>query len=344
MTRPKSSELAKRVPTMDDIARLANVSKPTVSRALNNSDLVTEETKARVLEVARRYGYSVNRNAQKLRHKRTDTIAVVLDFPSHRGKHISDPFIFDLLAAVANALADRNQDLLLCSPKLDDASSYMGVLSSKGADGIVFLGQGHRDAALKALAETDAPFVVWGAVSPELPYPAVGSDNFRGGELAGQYLAKHGRRNLLFLGDTSFLEIRLRREGLEQGARASLGGKLKINDLALNDFGHQTYFEGVGKYLKAQRRPPDGIFACSDTIAMAAIDALRQAGLGVPEDVSVVGYNDIAAASYFRPPLTTVHQDIAEAGELLVQRLMDRIDGKTPASVTLQTELIVRES
>lgn len=341
MTRSKT---AKRPPTMDDIARLANVSKPTVSRALRDSGLVTKETKERVLAVARRYGYAVNRNAQKLRHSRTDTIAVVLDFPSHKGKHISDPFIFDLLAGVAAALADRNQDLLLCSPKFDDAGSYHGVLSSKGADGILFLGQGHREAALKQLAETESPFVVWGAVTPDLPYPAVGSDNYRGGMLAGRHLASKGRRNLLFLGDSSFLEIGLRRQGMEAGVRAAAKGRAKVHiaDLALDDFSHESYFNGVSAYLARHKRAPDGIFACSDTIAMAAIDALRAAGLSVPEDVSVVGYNDIAAAAYFQPPLTTVHQDIAQAGELLVDSLMARIDGKTPSSVMLKTELIVR--
>ncbi|RME64049.1 MAG: LacI family transcriptional regulator, partial [Alphaproteobacteria bacterium] len=270
----------KGVPTMDDIARLANVSKPTVSRALRNSPLVTEETKARVLSVARRYGYAVNRNAQKLRHKRTDTIAVVLDFPSHKGRHISDPFIFDLLAGVARALADRNQDLLLCSPKLDDAGSYLGVLSSKGADGILFLGQGHREAALKELAKSDAPFVVWGAVTPDLPYIAVGSDNFRGGWLAGRHLLAQGRRNLMFLGDSSFLEIGLRRQGMEAAVReADSDGA--IVDLALDDFSHATYFAGMSAYLAKDGKPPDGIFACSDTIAMAAVDALRKAGISV---------------------------------------------------------------
>lgn len=341
MTRSKT---AKRAPTMDDIARLANVSKPTVSRALRNSALVTKETKERVLAVARRYGYAVNRNAQKLRHSRTDTIAVVLDFPSHKGKHISDPFIFDLLAGVATALAERNQDLLLCSPKFDDADSYHGVLSSKGADGILFLGQGHREVALKLLAETDSPFVVWGAVTPDLPYPAVGSDNFRGGMLAGQHLLAKGRRNLLFLGDSSFLEIRLRREGMEAAIRAAVGDKQRIADLALDDFSHESYFQGVSAYLAKHKQAPDGIFAGSDTIAMAAIDALRKAGIAVPDDVSVVGYNDIAAAAYFQPPLTTVHQDIAEAGALLVESLMARINGDMPPSVMLKTELIVRGS
>lgn len=103
---------------MGDIARLANVSKPTVSRVLSGSPLVTAETRERVLEVARANGYAVNRNAQKLRQLRTDTVAVMLDFGSHREGRIADPFIFELLAGVSEALSVRNQDLLLSPPGL----------------------------------------------------------------------------------------------------------------------------------------------------------------------------------------------------------------------------------
>ena len=105
----------KQARTMADIARLAKVSTPTVSRALSNSPLVNEATRNHILSVANEHGYTVNRNAQKLRHKRTNTIAVSLDFHSHRQNHISDPFMFDLLAGVSEALGDRNQDLLLCA-------------------------------------------------------------------------------------------------------------------------------------------------------------------------------------------------------------------------------------
>ena len=141
---------------MGDIARLANVSKPTVSRVLNDSPLVSKETRERVLDVARAQGYAVNRNAQKLRQLRTSTIAVLLDFGSHRRGRIGDPFVFELLAGVSEALSIRNQDLLLSPPGLTDAKKCVDLLRARAADGFIFLGQGGREPMLRELARSDA--------------------------------------------------------------------------------------------------------------------------------------------------------------------------------------------
>ena len=149
--------------TMDHIATLTNLSKATVSRALRDSPLVTGETKALVVEAARKCGYTVNKNAKRLRDKRTNTIAIALDFPSYPGQRISDPFIFELLTDIVNALSVREQDVLLCSPGVDSALSYQNILGAKSADGIIFLGQGDKEEILEDLAKLKAPFVVWGA-------------------------------------------------------------------------------------------------------------------------------------------------------------------------------------
>ncbi|MFQ5346764.1 MAG: LacI family DNA-binding transcriptional regulator [Rhodothalassiaceae bacterium] len=331
----------RRATTMEDVARLARVSKPTVSRALRGSPLVTEETRRHVLAVAEKYGYVVNRNAQKLRRKRADTVAVVLDFRSHRENRISDPFIFDLLAGVSEALAQRNQDLLLCSPGHSSGTSLSAIISSKGADGIIFLGQGERGPELIALARSAVPFVVWGAVEPDLPYCAIGSDNFRGGQLVGAHLLARGRRRIFFVGNTNHGEIRLRREGLAASCAAA---EVEIRDIVINDFSYGASYRTAEAMLRDRSAVPDAIFACSDTAAMAFINAFRAAGHAVPEAVSVVGYNDIPAAVHFHPPLTTVHQDVHAAGTLLVEKLMMTIEGHRPGSVMLETRLVVRGS
>lgn len=324
--------------TMEDIALLANVSKPTVSRALQDSPLVNAETKSRIVAIARRYGYSVNRNAQKLRGKRTNTIAVVLDFPSYPGKRVSDPFIFELLADVAKALAIRHQDLLLCSPDVDEAHAYQAMLASKGADGIIFLGQGARDRWLRELGRTNAPFVVWGAVDDDRAYCAVGSDNRRGGVLAGKRFAQLKRKRVLFLGNLSHRELAQRREGLEEG----LGPDATITDLEISDFSYEASYAACKEMLSASSLRPDAVFAASDTVAMAVVVALRESGLRVPEDVSVIGYNDIPYAEHFAPPLTTIRQDTNQAGSLLVEKLFQMLDGGRPASIRLPTELVLR--
>ena len=333
----------KRNVTMDDVARLARVSKPTVSRALSGSPLVTQKTRNRVLAVARREGYAVNRNAQKLRRDRTNTIAVSLDFHSHRKNHISDPFIFDLLAGVSEALGERKQDLLLCAPNHNDTDAFSEMLAGQTADGFIVLGQGHREQMLEKFAASGAPFVVWGAGTSNTPYCVIGSDNYLGGLLAGRYFLRMKRRRLLFIGDTTFREIARRREGLQAAVDESRNGA-SVNDVALSNFSFESAFEAATRYLKSAASPPDAIFAFSDTAAMAAIRACLDCGLSVPRDVSVVGYNDIPAAAYFSPPITTIRQDTRQAGALLVSNLMRMIEGDQPESKSIATELIVRES
>ena len=333
----------KRAVTMDDIARLARVSKPTVSRALNNSPLVKERTRNRVLAVAHEQGYAVNRNAQKLRRKRTNTIAVSLDFGSHQQGHIADPFMFELLAGVSEALGDRNQDLLLCAPKHNDADAFQNILWSRGADGFIVLGQGHREDMLNDFARTGAPLVVWGAGADDADYCVVGSDNFLGGKLAGQHLLRRGGRRLAFVGDTSFREIGLRYAGLLRAA-SEKPYDVVTDHVDLHSFSYDAAYEAALRYLDVTEQRPDGLFASNDTVAMAFISAFRDSAIKVPDEISVVGYNDIPTASYFTPRLTTIRQDIYQAGRVLVAKLMRILDGETPDSALIKTELIARQT
>lgn len=333
----------KRAITMDDIAALAQVSKPTVSRALGNSPLVNAKTREHVLAVARKHGYAVNRNAQKLRHNRSNTIAVSIDFQSHRQNHVSDPFIFELLAGVSEALGDLNQDLLLTAPAHNDMDFFQQMLLSRSVDGFIFLGQGHRESIIEELAATGAPLVAWGARRKKTKYCVVGSDNFLGGQLAGRYLLEQGRRNFLFIGDPSHSEYYWRREGLQQAADES-PDHVTLDSIELRDFSYESASEAAREYIASMSTPPNAVFAAADTAAMAFIRAFGEIGLRIPGDVSVVGYNDIPSVSFFTPPLTTIRQDTHKAGELLVNKLMKVIDGKRVRSETINTELIVRET
>ena len=327
---------------MDDVARLANVSKPTVSRVLNGSPLVSETTRARVLEVARTHGYAVNRNAQKLRQTRAATIAVVLDFGSHRGGRIGDPFVFELLAGVSEALSVRDQDLLLSPPGLNDSQACADLIAGRGADGLIFLGQGGREPMLGALARTDVPFVVWGAVNPRNSYCAVGSDNALGGRLAGEYFLTRGARRWLFVGNIRHEEIRLRFEGLHAIA-ASADDEVEALALDVDDMSFAGVRTAATAWL-ADNPAPDAVFAFSDTAAMALISAFRDAGLASPRDYALVGYNNIPPSAHFTPAITTIEQETHLAGAILVEKLMQRVDGATPRSALLPTRMIVRET
>jgi DNA-binding LacI/PurR family transcriptional regulator len=325
---------------MDDIARLANVSKPTVSRVLNDSPLVNEKTKERVLAVAREHGYTVNRNAQKLRQLRTGTIAVLLDFGSHRMGRIGDPFIFELLAGVSEALSIRNQDLLLSPPGVTDARRCVELIQARTADGFVFLGQGGREPMLKDLARTHVPFVVWGAVERSDAYCAVGSDNRLGGALAGKLFARRAARRWLFVGDISHLEIRLRYEGMREIATDA---GAQVDHLPVPDMAFNAVHAATVNWLR-EHDAPDAVFAFSDTAAMAVISAFRAAGLSAPADYSLVGYNDIPPAAHFSPAISTIEQQTHLAGAILVEKLMQQIEGARAQSAMLPTRLIERET
>ncbi len=328
---------------MDDIAEWAQVSKPTVSRALGNSPLVNAKTRDHVLAVARKHGYAVNRNAQKLLHNRSNTIAVSIDFSSHQKNHVSDPFIFELLAGVSEALGELNQDLLLTAPSHNDMDSFQQMLLSRSVDGFIFLGQGHRENVIEELAAVGAPVVAWGARRKKTGYCVVGSDNLLGGALAGQYFLQQGHRNFLFIGDTSHSENFWRREGLKQAAD-SCAEQVALNDIELSNFSYESAFEAAKEYLAGVSEPPDAVFAYGDTAAMAFIRAFSDMGLKIPGAVSIVGYNDIPSARFFSPPISTIRQDTYNAGELLVKKLMKIIDGKRVRSEMIKTGLIIRKT
>jgi DNA-binding LacI/PurR family transcriptional regulator len=325
---------------MLDIARLAEVSTPTVSRVLNGSPLVTEETRERVMAVARSHGYAVNRNAAKLRQVRTNTVAVMLDFGSHHHGAIGDPFIFELLAGVSEALSIRNQDLLLSPPGLDNARAFRDFHRARGADGFIVLGQGTRDAMLRDLAREDVPLVVWGAVA-DAGYCAVGSDNFLGGQLAGRHFLAAGRKRWLFVGDIRHEELRLRFEGLRAAGKDHPG--VEIDFLPIASMAFNATAETVSAYLVAGRQP-DAVFTFSDTAAMAVIGSFKERGLHAPRDFSLVGYNNIPPTAHFSPAITTINQKTDVAGALLVEKLMQKIDGGRARSTTLPTEIVVRDT
>ena len=328
--------------TMDDVARVANVSKPTVSRALRGHKSVTEETRIKVLNTARSLGYAVNRNAQKLRQRHTNTVAVILDLNAHPERRISDPFIFELLSGVSVALAKRNQDLLLSPSNMHGAESYQDLVRSRVVDGFLFLGQGDKEALLDELAKLQVPFVIWGGQTPDHSYCTVGSDNFVGGLLAGHRFVDHQRKNILFIGNSDHLELRQRRDGLISGMERA-AYKFTISEIKNAGFSFRDSYELISHYID-HNPAPDGIFAYSDTAAIAAIKIMNDLSLTPLEDYSLIGYNDISQASYFSPPLTTVKQDTFLAGEVIVEKYIDLIDGKPAKSTVLPTKITIRQT
>lgn len=327
--------------TMMEIARLAGVSTATVSRALHNSPLVVDETRARILDIAERHGYAINRSAQNLRRKRTNTIIVVVDFPSLPGYRISDPFHFEALTHIVNALAAREQDVLLVAPP--KGNRYASMLAGKGADGMILLGQDGQPEVMRELVQARVPFVVWGAQASDAPYCVIGSDNARGGDLAAERFVALKRSRALFVGPRHHAEIDARRAAFRSGLRRR-SKSVVVGDLVIGDLSYQAAREAMDRYLAEGNPRPDALFAASDTIAIGTMASLRKHGVDVPGDCHVIGYDDSPIAQYHVPALTTIRQDTALGGTQLVESLMQIVDGAKRPSIVLPTGMVVRET
>jgi DNA-binding LacI/PurR family transcriptional regulator len=327
---------------MADIARLAGVSTSTVSRALSGSTLVNDETRARILELARSLKYTINIGAQNLRLKQNRTIGVVIPYDSATRQHLTDPFFLAMLGSLADALTEQGFDMLVSRVDAEQLDAAAAPFDTGRVIGVVLIGQWRHHDQLNQLAARHVPMVVWGAQLPQQLYCTVGGDNVAGGRLATAHLLQQGRRRIAFLGDTGLPEVAQRYQGYTEALAAA--GLAPDPQLQVDvSFLPQAGGEGVLE-LRRRAAPFDAVFACSDLLAMAAVNTLRQHGVDVPGQVAVVGYDDIELSSYFHPPLSSVRQPMREAGRALVAALLALTEGRPAPSRLLPTELVVRDS
>ncbi len=327
---------------MADVARLAGVSTSTVSRALSGSPLVNDETRHRISELARSLGYTVNISAQNLRLKQNRTVAVVVPYDGKTRQHLSDPFFLSMLGSIADSLTDRGFDMLLSRVDSEQLYSASQAFDTGRAIGIILIGQWRHHDQLNQMAARKVPIVVWGAQLPQQLYVTIGSDNVSGGFMATDHLVNIGRKDIAFFGDIQLPEVAQRYEGYcralsKHGIRVN--PQLVVPASFLETGGSQAVSE-----LQHRQVRFDALFACSDLLATTAINFLREQKISVPQDVAVVGFDDIELARYFHPPLTTIRQPIQIAGQALVEALLAVIEGKRSTPGLLTAELIVRST
>lgn len=327
---------------MADIARLAGVSTSTVSRALNKSPLINEETRTRIEQLAKSLNYSINVGAQNLRLGQNRTVAVVVPFDSASRQHLSDPFFLSILGSIADALTDKGYDMLLTRVSADELDAAAQIFDTGRAIGVILIGQWRHHDQLNQMAARRVPIVVWGAQIPQQMYVTVGSDNVAGGFLATEHLLQNGRKRIAFFGDTQLPEVADRFKGYQQ-ALAQHHVAVDESLLVSTAFTEQGGRAAVAQ-LMARQVAFDALFACSDLLAMTAINSFREQGWQVPDQVAVVGYDDIELARYFHPPLTTIRQPLVSAGEALVSSVLALAEAHTISPVLLSTELVVRHS
>ncbi|MBV8603097.1 MAG: substrate-binding domain-containing protein [Pelomonas sp.] len=322
---------------MEAIAERAGVSKITVSRALRNSPLVTPETSARIKAIADQLGYRFNHSARNLRLRRTHIIAVVLEMQPDVDRPIGDPFPLQLLGGVMQELTVRGYSMLLTT--MESLNKGQGI----AADGMILLGQGEDGQAQRVLEALNLPVAVWGAGAADAAGETmvVGSDNLHGGACVAERFLQLQRQRVWFLGDPHHAEVAERHKGLEQRLRRA---KVPVLTLSPAAFTFGAGFTAVQAQLARDAGRPDALLAASDLLAMGAVRALSDAGLSVPEDVTVVGYDDSPAGQTFVPALSSVRQDWRQGGVLLARKVLDRLAGRATHSEILPTSLVLRDT
>lgn len=331
-----------KVSSLQDLADLAGVSRATASRALSDSPLISDKTKKKLRALAEKYNYTVNQQARDFRLRRTSVISVVFMLDVKSEQHMSDPFFLEMLGGIADGLADHDYDLLLAHAPVPDILELRGSRVMRNSDGVIFVGQGEQHDALNVLATEGTPIVVWGAPVADKEYALVGGDNAAGGYAATRHLLDMGRRRVAFFGNIPNPETAARYAGYEK-ALSEYGIELDSELVADVPFDMRHASQVIGEILESGR-DFDALICASDPMAMAAISTLSENGLSVPDDVAVVGYDDIALAAYCTPPLTTVRQNIRWAGRVLVESILGLVSGESVTDTTLTSELIVRQS
>jgi len=225
-------------------------------------------------------------------------------------------------------------------PPMDDWLEKL--IAARRSDGIIVIGQSTEHAALERVAAKYAPLVVWGGHHGKQRYCVVGSDNVNGARMAVEHLLASGRRRIVFVGDPSIPEIRLRCDGYKLALARAPRGRAQSRIIKAH-MTPEAAHTAMRRFIDS-RSAFDAVFAATDIIAIGSMRALAASGFAIPDDVAVVGYDDIAMAAHVHPSLTTVRQDLARGAGLLVDLVLRRIAGEHTESVILPAELVVRES
>jgi|TARA_B100000614_G_scaffold114787_1_gene103152 DNA-binding LacI/PurR family transcriptional regulator len=333
----------KHKPTSFDIAHLAGVSQSTVSRALNDSPLVNIATRQKVQEIARELNYQVDKNASNLRRQRSSTIALLLFEDPTSDDSLVNPFFLAMLGSITKACAAKGYDLLVSFQNLDN-NWQAEYEDSHKADGLILLGYGdYRSYAgkLSQLHQHNTHVMRWGAPVEQWPGISIGCDNFSGGQSVTRHLLSHDYRSFAFIGDIGDKapEFQSRYDGF-LSALDKHHTHHQYDAISSEEAG----IEAAKHLLETNSALPDAIVCAADIIAVGVLQQLKEAGVRVPEDIAVVGFDNIQLAAFTTPGLTTVQQNTAQAGEKLVENLLLAIDGHPTDDHLLPTNLVVRQS
>lgn len=331
---------AREAPRIVDVARVAGVSTATVSRVLSHPERVTAKTRANVLAAVAQTGYRVNLAARNLRRRQTGGIIVLVPY-------LANPFFSLILAGIARVASTAGMNVLVVDTQEPKAANrhIVDYLDANRADGLIVL-----DGML-------SPGIFSGPRRPPVLFAcewidgddhiAVTVDNGRGAEMAVEHLAALGHTAIGYLSGPPANVLTRQRVAGARKALAAAGLRVEPRWQLEGDFRLASGIEGARRWMALDERPT-AVFCFSDAMAFGFVSEINRHGFRVPEDVSVMGFDDIDISAHFIPPLTTIRQPRTEIGETAAQLLLDMIrplrNARPPASVTLPIELVVRGS
>ena len=329
------------VTKLTDIAQRANVSLSTVSRVINNSKYVSPEIKKKIEAIIKETGYSPNHIARSLVTKKTRLFGVIIPDVSHR-------FYSILLSGIDEVTSRFDYNVIICdiSDNVTKEYNYLNMLKAMNADGIIVMHEKFTSAIEEFFKTSRIPYVLSSVKARNLDAYSITIDDFSASYEAVSYLAELGHKKIaLICGDIGDITTGQNRY---QGYRKSLidhgleyyDKMFKVANFEISD-GYRAMEEILDSGMQ-----PTAVFIVSDEMAMGAINCIKDKGLSVPGDISVIGFDDIDLASYIRPKLTTVHQPIKEIGMKSAEVLINILSGKIPESKEMIVEhsLIIRDS
>ncbi|MFD7256631.1 LacI family DNA-binding transcriptional regulator [Streptomyces sp. NPDC059874] len=330
----------KRMPTLDEVAARAGVSRTAASRVINNAPHVSRAKREAVQRAVRELGFVPNPTAQALATRRVG--AVVLAVSSDEPGLFADPFFAEVVVGVSAALEQTELELILLLANTPRGRErFERLLRSRRADGVMLMALRGDDPLGRLCEEVDLPVVFGGLPLTGEPTWYVDADNRGGARLAAEHFARTGRRRpVVITGQVDTRASVAREQGFTDGLTLSGLPLLGVEP------GQFTEDGGAAAMERLLRAHPDldAVFAASDAMAIGALRTLRERGLRVPEDVAVIGFNDLASARHTSPPLTTVHQPVRALGQEMARMLVSAVEGHRPSPLILPTRLTVRES
>ena len=340
MTRPPE-----RGPTLEQVARLAGVGRGTASRVINGSTHVSERSRRAVEAAVAELRYVPNAAARTLKTRRTDAVALVIAEPADR--IFGEPFFAGIVRGISAAVGDAGMQLVLMLSQAGSRSAHLeSYLTRQHVDGVLLLSLHDDDELPAAIRGRGLPMVVGGRSGADVDAPWVDVDNERAAALAAQLLVETGCRVIgTITGPFDMTAGRDRYAGFE-AALQRVGRELSGDRVATGDFSRESGARAMAELLG--RRPDlDGVFCANDPMAAAALRVLRDAGRRVPDDVSVIGFDDSSLARTTHPTLTTISQHLEDMGSAMVDLLLEQLrDPDVPEGRTrlLGVTLVERES